>query len=93
MFLNCSNSRLINLKIRSALGGNLRLQVPNEVAVQSVKGIKLASGANPNPLFAAIDMPAVLIVPNSPIQQIEVKKTWVYDLPTEKGKVYEVAFV
>lgn len=85
--------RITNLKIRSTLGGNLRLQVPNEVAVHSVKGIQLASGANPNALFAAIDMPAALIVPNSPIQQVEVKKTWVYDMPTEKGKVYEVAFV
>lgn len=80
------------LKIRSTLGGNLRLQVPNEVAVQKVKGIQLASGANPNPLFAAIDMPAALIVPNSPIQQIAEKKTWVYDIPTEKGKVYELLF-
>ncbi len=80
------------MKIRSALGGNLRLQVPNEVAVKSIPAIRVASGANPNPLFAAIDMPAPLIVPNSPLQQVEVKKTWVYDLPTVKGKVYEIAF-
>jgi len=75
------------------LGGNLRLQVPNEVALQSLSPIKPASGTNPNPLFAPIDMPAALIVPNSPLQQLQLKKTWVYDLPTQKGQEYEIRFV
>lgn len=91
--LTWKNSRITALKIRSTLGGNLRLQVPNEVAVQSLPAMRPASGANPNPLFAAIDMPAPLIVPNSPLQQLELKKTWVYDLATKKGQVYEIGFI
>jgi alpha-L-fucosidase 2 len=91
--LTWKKSRITALKIRSMLGGNLRLQVPNEIAVQSLPGIRLASGANPNLLFAAIDMPAPLIVPNSPLQQLKLKKTWVYDLATKKGQVYEFSFV
>jgi alpha-L-fucosidase 2 len=87
------NSRITTLKIRSKLGGNLRLQVPNEVAVQALPAIKVASGANPNPLFAPVEIPEALLVPNAPLQQLALKKTWLYDLPTQKGQVYEITFV
>jgi len=86
------NGRITNLKIRSVLGGNLRLQLPNEVATQTLPNIKPADGKNPNPFFALIDMPDPLMVPNAPLQHITLKKTWLYDLPTEKGKVYDIPF-
>ncbi len=85
------NSRITHLKIQSKLGGNLRLQVPNEIALQS--GIKLATGGNPNPLFAPIEMPEAVMVPNAPLQQVELKKTWLYDVATQKGQTYEFRFV
>jgi alpha-L-fucosidase 2 len=91
MQLVWKNSRITALKVLSKLGGNLRLQVPNEIGIQS--GIKLATGANPNPLFAGIDMPEALMVPNAPLQQLELKKTWLYDVATKKGQTYEVMFV
>ncbi|MCS3802168.1 hypothetical protein [Niastella sp. OAS944] len=75
------------------MGGNLRLQVPNEIAMQSLPTIKLASGTIPNPFFTAIDMPAPLIVSDSPLQKLELKKTWVYDVNTKKGQVYEFSFI
>jgi alpha-L-fucosidase 2 len=91
--LTWKNSRITALKIRSMLGGNLRLQVPNEVAVQALPAIRLASGVNANTFFAPIDMPAPLIVANAPLQQVELKKTWLYDLPTQKGQLYDIPFV
>ncbi|MBO9202120.1 MULTISPECIES: glycoside hydrolase family 95 protein [Niastella] len=86
------NGNITALKIRSKLGGNLRLQVPNEVATPALPAIKPASGINPNPFFALIEMPAPLIVPNAPLKQLELKKNWLYDLPTQKGQVYEIKF-
>jgi alpha-L-fucosidase 2 len=91
--LEWKNSRITTLKIRSALGGNLRLQVPNEVAVPALSPIKPAGGVNPNPLFAPVEMPEALMAPNAPLQHLELKKTWLYDLPTQKGQVYEIKFV
>ncbi|OQP40551.1 hypothetical protein A4D02_14515 [Niastella koreensis] len=91
--LEWKNSRITTLKIRSTLGGNLRLQVPNEIAVPALSPIKPAGGVNPNPLFAPIKMPEALIAPGSPIQKLELKKTWMYDLSTQKGQVYEIKFV
>jgi alpha-L-fucosidase 2 len=91
--LDWKNGRVYRLQIRSTLGGNLRLQVPNEIAIPELPAIKPASGANPNPLFAPIDMPEALMAPNAPLQQLELKKTWLYDLPTQKGQVYEIPFV
>lgn len=87
------NSRITALKIRSTLGGNLRLQVPNEIAVQALPAIHTASGANANPFFAPIEIPAPLIVANAPLQQLKLKKTWLYDLPTQKGQLYDIPFM
>lgn len=85
--------RIARLKIRSALGGHLRLQVPNEVDMQSLPGIKVAKGRNPNPFFAQIDMPEPPMVKNAPLQHLTLKKTWLYDLSTQKGQVLDIHFV
>ena len=86
------NSLITSLKITSTLGGNLRLQLPNEVAVPNTPGIKVAKGKNTNPFFTQMDMPEPLMAPGAPLQQITLKKTWLYDLATEKGKEYSIAF-
>jgi alpha-L-fucosidase 2 len=91
--LGWKNGRITALKIRSTLGGNLRLQVPNEIAVRKLPAVRVAGGTNPNPLFAQIEMPAPVIAPNAPLQQPELKKTYLYDLPTQKGQIYEIPFL
>jgi alpha-L-fucosidase 2 len=87
------NGRITALQIRSMLGGNLRLQVPNQVAVQALPAIQVADGPNPNPFFALIDMPPPLTAPNAPLQQVPGKQTWLYDLPTQKAQLYDIPFV
>lgn len=79
--------QLDTAKIRSRIGGNLRLR--SYVPLKG-EGLKPASGTNPNPLFrqAAIKEPLVSkeINPQYPV----IPRVYEYDLATEAGKDYVV---
>jgi alpha-L-fucosidase 2 len=81
------NARLVKVVVKSNLGGNLRLRVPN--AIQSTDGVlKLATGENKNPFFQISATPDPVISPKATITSPEIKKTWLYDIATQSGKTY-----
>jgi alpha-L-fucosidase 2 len=83
-----SGSKLTKVEIRSRLGGNLRLRVPNELNPEGNTSLKNAEGENPNPFYATEQTPAAIISPKASISAQPLKQTWLYDVPTKAGKVY-----
>ncbi|MDR3227991.1 MAG: glycoside hydrolase family 95 protein [Puniceicoccales bacterium] len=87
-------------KIKSLLGGNLRLRVPagakisvcTEDGTKVTVAAKLAQGANPNAFFK---LPAALkpvISGKAKLNKPGVPATVEYDIPTEAEKIYRVKF-
>ncbi len=79
------NNQVETVKIISHLGGNCRLRSLNEL---SGKGLIDAKDANPNPLFQLAETGKPLINAEAKLHPVELKKTYLYDLNTEKGKEY-----
>ncbi|MPR35998.1 glycoside hydrolase family 95 protein [Salmonirosea aquatica] len=79
--------QLTQVKIKSTLGGNLRLRVPNALAVREGT-LKAADGSNTNPFYQLPETPAPIIAPSADLSEPNLKATLVYDLPTQAGKVY-----
>jgi len=74
------------IEIKSKLGGNCRIRVPNEVVL--IEGMNPASGINPNPFFATAEIKTPIIKDSSKIDPLNLKPTLLYDLPTQSGGIY-----
>lgn len=88
--LKWKDGKIEKAVIKSTIGGNLRLRVPNTLDLEKGNGLKVASGENPN-LFYQVPVTADPIV--SPAAQIDLPdlgETSVYDLKTEVGATYEL---
>ena len=83
-----NGSKLTKVAIKSNLGGNLRLRVPNALKVAQGTPLKKATGQNPNPFYTTEDTPTPIIATNATITPVTQKETMLYDLPTQPGKVY-----
>ncbi|HMI63215.1 MAG TPA: hypothetical protein VK518_20000, partial [Puia sp.] len=82
------DGRLIKLVVRSALGGNLRLRVPDKLRAAGGAVIKTASGDNPNPFYQTEQTPAPVVSPEAKLTDTELKPTLLYDIATQAGKTY-----
>ena len=82
------NSRITRVVIRSGLGGNLRLRVPQELKLLKGNKLSLASGENENRFFNVEQLPTPIRSPQSEVVPPKLKSSIVYDLPTRKGTVY-----
>jgi alpha-L-fucosidase 2 len=81
--------RVVKLSIKSNLGGNLRLRVPNTLNMSKRFGtLKFASEDNPNPFYFVEKMAPPIISPESTIEHTILKETKLLDLKTEKGVTY-----
>jgi alpha-L-fucosidase 2 len=84
--LQWKNSSVVKVVIKSTLGGNLRLRVPNEMKENG--GVVIAKGKNANEFFQTDEIPAPVISKQANITPLHLRKTFLYDLPTQKGKTY-----
>src|SRR5690606_33495912 len=82
------NGKLVSVEIKSNLGGNLRLRTPNEIKSASGKKLKKASGENTNGFFIVPNIKDPIISEAANIEPLELKPTYLYDLPTKKGESY-----
>lgn len=73
--------------IKSNLGGNCRIRVPNEVDLVDGRLIK-ASGKNPNPFFYVPVINKPIISKPNKLKKFDLRKTFLYDFNTEAGKTY-----
>ncbi|KAA6432712.1 glycoside hydrolase family 95 protein [Dyadobacter flavalbus] len=83
-----NGSRLTNVAIRSKLGGNLRLRVPNALKPVSGGTLQKASGENPNAFYKTEIAAEPVVSPKATKVQPALQETLLYDLPTQAGKVY-----
>ena len=82
------DGKIVKAVIRSSLGGNLRLRVPNEMKMNSGAVLKKATGENTNHFYQPEKTPEPIVSPTAAINVPELKATWLYDIPTQKGKEY-----
>jgi alpha-L-fucosidase 2 len=83
------NGQLLESKIYSALGGNCRIKTYQPVKVIEIKSVA-ATGENPNPLFAVYGQPPYEKDPKAKLQDLNLKKEYVIDFKTQKGKTYTI---
>jgi len=84
------NNKVQKITIKSNLGGNCRIRVPNEVNLAGEKILKVATGENPNPFFEIVKVKEPLISADAKLNPVILKTTYLYDLPTEAGKIYTI---
>ncbi|MDR1497826.1 MAG: glycoside hydrolase family 95 protein [Puniceicoccales bacterium] len=82
------NGAIKTLKIKSTLGGNLRLRTQTKIVSVATGDLKLANGKNPNPFFQLPEIPKPIISPNAKLKPPSVQETLLFDVPTEAGKTY-----
>ncbi len=79
---DCKITRLV---VKSKNGGNCRLR---SLTPLKGKGLKKAKGDNSNPIYKWHGSQQVLINKDAKLNNVELKKTYLYDLQTEAGKEY-----
>jgi alpha-L-fucosidase 2 len=82
------DAKLVKVVIKSAIGGNLRLRVPNELKLVNGSTLKKVNGENKNPYYQTEKTPAPVISSNATIPTLKLKETFVYDIPTKQGQVF-----
>ncbi len=82
------DGKLIKAFIKSTLGGNLRLRVPNEIKLNDGAALKEATGDNANTFYQTEKITTPVISDKATITLPQLKKTWLYDVPTVAGKTY-----
>lgn len=82
------NNKAKEITIKSGLGGNCRVRLPNEMQLSGNTKLKKAEGKNPNPFFEIPEMPKPLISDKAKLNPVEIKTDLIYDFPTEAGKLY-----
>jgi alpha-L-fucosidase 2 len=79
------------LVVRSKLGGNCRIRVPNEIVLGNGTALQAAAGTNSNSYFETPTIKAPIISASASLNEVNLDPTFVYDLPTEEGKSYVLA--
>ena len=82
------DGKVVKAVIKSSLGGNLRLRVPNTMKQSTGSSLKTAAGRNINPFYQVDETPAPMIVNKDLITPPQLKETLIYDIPTQPGKIY-----
>lgn len=85
-----NDGRLVSVKIKSNLGGNLRLRSASALRFSNGKSLKAAKGRNSNQLMQPYEMPAPLVKDRSKIPATVLPETFLYDIPTKSGQVVEL---
>ncbi|WP_265130356.1 glycoside hydrolase family 95 protein [Chryseobacterium oranimense] len=82
------NNKAKEITIKSGLGGNCRIRLPNEMKLSGNIKLKKAEGKNPNSFFEIPETPKPLISDKAKLNPVEFKTNLIYDFPTEAGKLY-----
>ena len=80
--------KIVELKVKSLLGGNLRIRSSVPLADASGKELREAAGKNANPYYAVPAVHQPLISSEAVLQMEPVPETVLYDVMTKPGKSY-----
>ncbi|WP_435357970.1 glycoside hydrolase family 95 protein [Emticicia sp. SJ17W-69] len=81
------DSKLIQLVIKSSLGGNLRLRLPNELKLPNGTILKEAKGDNSNPFYFLNETAKPIISEKASIKTPSLAVTKLYDIATQEGQI------
>jgi alpha-L-fucosidase 2 len=84
--MSWKDGKLEKLTIRSTIGGNCRLRVPNKLAGSTQ--LKAAKNDNSNPFFQPEKIAQPVISKNAKLSQPVISSTFLYDFATSAGKEY-----
>jgi alpha-L-fucosidase 2 len=84
--MSWKDGKLEKLTIRSTIGGNCRLRLPNELAGSAQ--LKTATGDNPNPFFQPENIAQPVISQSAKLSQLVIADTFFYDFATSPDKEY-----
>lgn len=90
--LQWKDARVVKVSIKSTLGGNLRLRVSNEMKWNG-RVLLEATGMNPNEFFQTEELTAPVISTKAILTPPQPRNTFLYDLPTQKGKTYTLVSI
>ncbi len=85
--LKWKDGRIVKAVLKSGLGGNLRLRVPNEIKTDT-QGLVEAAGVNTNIFYQTNDIPKPVISEKATIASPDLRMTYTYDFPTRAGGKY-----
>lgn len=74
--------------IKSGIGGNCRIRVPNEMKLSGNSKLRKAEGKNLNSFFETPEIKKPIISNEAKLNPVEIKNGFLYDFPTEAGKTY-----
>ncbi|WP_449389518.1 glycoside hydrolase family 95 protein [Dysgonomonas alginatilytica] len=83
--IDWKDGKVESLKIVSRNGGNCRLKIDSPL---QIKGLKQAKGANTNPIFTTPEVKQPIISDKAQLAVASNRKSYTYDLKTEKGITY-----
>lgn len=86
--ISWKDGKVREVKVASKLGGNCRIRVHDPLKGLGQQSLKEAKGGNPNPFYQVADIKQPLISEKAKLNKPELKKTYLYDLPTQAGKTY-----
>ena len=79
-----------SVKIKSTIGGNLRLRSKTPLKKGDGTLLTAATGTNTNPLMQEYKMPSAIVVDESKIPATTLPDTYIYDIPTTAGEEIEL---
>ena len=85
--LDWKDGKVSKLVIKSNLGGNCRLRLPNKLKGTGFV-LNTAGGANPNDFYRIDEVAKPIISPAAEGKELLIKETVLLDFPTQKGQVY-----
>ena len=84
------NGKVVSLKVKSTIGGNLRLRSNTPLKRADGTALTAATGDNSNQLMQPYVMPDPIVADPSKIPATTLPTTWLYDIPTTAGQEIEL---
>lgn len=82
------DGKITKVIIKSTIGGNCRLRVPNMLYADAGLVIKPAKGVNPNPFYQTEEVASPVISEKAKLNKPIIPETVLYDFQTKSGQVY-----
>ena len=82
--------RVASVKVKSAVGGNLRIRSNNKLVMADGTPLTVATGENANELMQAYRVAEPIVVNMSKIPDTILPTTYLYDVPTVAGQEVEL---
>jgi len=86
--LNWTHNKLVSVKVKSKLGGNLRIRTKEVLLDASGKELPKALGENKNLFYQNPSIKDVIISKDAQLEDEEEYNFYLYEIPTKKGTSY-----